>query len=218
RIAADLHDGLCQELSALHFGTASLRSLTASTSSEQARQLADAVVSMAAAAVEHARTISHGLSPMLGNPGNLEEAIRRLADTSSDIQLLPCKVRGSFGEDPIQEEIATQLYHIAVEAVHNARKHSNATSVVIDLQRQKDHLSLRVRDNGIGLPPSALHSNTGRGLRFMQYRADQAGATLHISPGRSGGSVVVCEVNLPAPQSPPKTSPHHGLTPTPPTD
>jgi signal transduction histidine kinase len=85
---------------------------------------------------------------------------------------------------------ATHLYLIAQEAVLNALKHAQARNVRISLM--SDHnLTLRVQDDGIGIPDS-LTEVQGLGLRIMRNRAAIIGASLTIVPRQPEGTVVTC--------------------------
>jgi signal transduction histidine kinase len=86
--------------------------------------------------------------------------------------------------------IATHLYLIAQEAVHNALKHAQARTIRITLE--SDHaLVLRVQDDGIGMLATSAESK-GLGLRIMRNRATIIGATLTIEPAEPTGTLVRC--------------------------
>jgi signal transduction histidine kinase len=86
--------------------------------------------------------------------------------------------------------IATQLYLIAQEAVHNAVKHAKARTVRIKLRRRLG-LSLSVHDDGAGMP-SKLDEARGLGLRIMRNRAAIISAKLTIEPAEPSGTIVTC--------------------------
>jgi signal transduction histidine kinase len=87
--------------------------------------------------------------------------------------------------------VATHLYLIAQEAMHNAVKHAQARNVRITLTRADDRLLLSVQDDGIGMPPR-LSNHHGLGLRIMRNRASILGATLKIEPADPTGTKVSC--------------------------
>jgi two-component system CheB/CheR fusion protein len=90
------------------------------------------------------------------------------------------------------QAVASHLYRLAQEAVHNALEHSRATRIDIELARQPGHVELRVRDNGIGLP--AQPGSPGLGLRTMEQRARLIGGRLKVHTHASGGVEVICSV------------------------
>lgn len=83
---------------------------------------------------------------------------------------------------PVQRR---QLFLIAKEALHNAARHSGASSVAIQLGVTGRRITLEIRDDGRGFDPCA--SGDGRhGLRSMMSRAEALGARLDLesAPGR----------------------------------
>jgi two-component system, NarL family, sensor histidine kinase UhpB len=83
------------------------------------------------------------------------------------------------------------VYRVAQEALTNVARHARASRVEVSLRRDGDDLVLRVRDDGQGLPPTAMRSSNG--IRGMRERAMLIGARLTLStPGR--GTDVVLQV------------------------
>ena len=82
---------------------------------------------------------------------------------------------------PVEDNlVATHLYLIAQEAVHNAVKH--AQSEHLDFHGANHLLVLRVQDDGIGMPDQPAENHGGLGLRIMRNRAAIISATLTIEP------------------------------------
>jgi signal transduction histidine kinase len=86
--------------------------------------------------------------------------------------------------------IATHLYRIAQEGIHNAIKHGRATHVTVTLANS-DAPTLTISDDGLGLP-AEFSSSKGMGLRIMKYRAGMIGGRLSIGAGQNNGTKVVC--------------------------
>jgi signal transduction histidine kinase len=92
-------------------------------------------------------------------------------------------------------EMATHLYHIAQEAVNNAMKHGNPGHIGITLEREGGTGSLRVEDDGSGIPEVPT-SHPGLGLRIMSYRANMVGGSLDVRRGAPRGTVIWCRFPL----------------------
>jgi signal transduction histidine kinase len=86
---------------------------------------------------------------------------------------------------------ATHLYRIAAEAVTNALKHSRAQNITISLEGDEMSITLRIRDDGVGLPGEPLETR-GMGLKIMRYRAGLINAGLAVGPAETGGTLVSC--------------------------
>jgi signal transduction histidine kinase len=112
------------------------------------------------------------------------------------------------GDDPTQFQLevdpsaanrlnptqATQLLHIAKEAMSNSLRHARASALVVSLLPTNTGLRLEVFDNGEGFNPQALDAK-GHGLRNMTARAREIGADLQIISAAGQGCRIL--VNVP---------------------
>ena len=73
------------------------------------------------------------------------------------------------------------------EALANVAKHAAASSVDVRLSASSGTITLRVADNGVGIPKGAAR---GHGLDNMEARAEALGGLCEFS-GRPGGGTVV---------------------------
>ena len=75
------------------------------------------------------------------------------------------------------------VYRIALEALRNAFRHSEATEIEVEIRYDPRRFTMRVRDNGKGIDPQVLETG-GRaghhGLPGMHERANLAGGTLAV--------------------------------------
>src|SRR5262249_52439401 len=89
------------------------------------------------------------------------------------------RARAARGGGAVEDNrAATQLYRIAQEAVANALRHGRCGRVVIGLEGNGRSVTLRVRDDGVGLPEGA--EGRGMGLKIMRYRAGLINARLSV--------------------------------------
>jgi signal transduction histidine kinase len=89
---------------------------------------------------------------------------------------------------------ATQLLHIAKEAMSNSLRHARASSLVVSLLPTNTGFRLEVFDNGAGFNAQALDAK-GHGLRNMTARAREIGADLEIISAVGQGCRIL--VNVP---------------------
>jgi signal transduction histidine kinase len=75
------------------------------------------------------------------------------------------------------------------EALGNVARHSQATVVSVELVVRDYTLTMRVIDNGVGIPQEA-QSSPGNGLRNLSTRATTHGGTCNLIPLESGGTLV----------------------------
>jgi signal transduction histidine kinase len=87
------------------------------------------------------------------------------------------------------------LYHIAVEALNNAIKHAQATSVSLCLRRGETWVELEITDDGKGFEPGSSGSRGGMGLSGMCQRAEGLGGTLSIHSAPGQGTTVTARLS-----------------------
>lgn len=200
RIGHDLHDGLCQQLTGLSFALEVLgQKLERRDAPETAgiRKVSELVDQ----AITQARTLAHGLQPVMLEAAGLGIALRELVGKAESMFHVTC-LYVSEGEVLVHDNaVATHLYRIAQEAISNAVRHGKARTIVIDLSVVDRELSLTIADDGIGLVAAAASAEAagrskGIGLETMGYRARAIGGSLAVRPGERGGTVVTCTAPL----------------------
>lgn len=194
RIGQDLHDDLCQHLVGISMiGNLLYAELTrlGLKQADDAKQVTD----MIRTAVDHARILAKGLSPLnIANAG-LGESLQILVSNTEQLFRVPCFFECNTPLHIEDSEGTTHFYRIAQEALHNAVKHSKGTKVVVRLEEAGDAILVTVRDDGVGPPDSKKRSaGTGLGMHTMHYRARIIGATLEISRNAEGGTSVICRL------------------------
>src|SRR5437773_5987146 len=188
RLGQELHDGLCQHLTAVAFMA---RSVALRLKNHRVIDAADIekIADLVNEAATDTRNISQALHRADVDSAALVDALQDLVDR--EIWRVPCRleVKPSFHieDDPA----AAQLYRIAREAVINANKHAQAREIVVKLERSPQGMVLRVTDDGVGFSdePKLKH---GLGAHIMNYRAQLAGGRLEIGSSRQGGTCVSC--------------------------
>lgn len=195
RIGRDIHDGLGQALTGLSL-LASAEELRLRRAGEE--QAADAVGMLGQhtqAALDQARALARGLSPVEVAPDGLTYALANLAKQVTTTGGVDCRYLGLPDLVLEDEVVAMHLFRIAQEAAHNALKHAQATRIEIDLRRELEELLLTVRDDGRGIDPDVEHRD-GIGLKIMRYRANILGGSLAIGLDPHHGTLVRCAVPL----------------------
>ena len=188
RISQDLHDSLCQELTATAFLLKSRAKSLGRTDPEAGEALTESA-EMVNRNAGLARDLARGLHPLELGSGGLVSALRELASRTSQTVTCRCECPRSLRMP--NENVAVNLYRIAQEAVTNALKHAKPTEVVICIERLKDEIHLVITDNG---SPRRRGKRGGLGIQMMQYRANVSGGTLKVESKQGKGTKVTCRV------------------------
>lgn len=191
RIGQDLHDTVGQELTALSILAGDLAETVRPEqlkAPSRIRQLAEGLQRTQF----ELRTVLRGLLPVPVDSEGLMAALADLANRTHQDGHVACQFECPETVFVGDNLVATHLYLVAQEAVHNALKHAKADNIRISLM-SNERLILRVQDNGIGIPAPASQAN-GLGLRIMRNRAAIIGAVLTIEPAQPTGTLVTCSL------------------------
>jgi signal transduction histidine kinase len=107
--------------------------------------------------------------------------------------MLGARVRfNASGEDqtrPVGPNFRRQVFLIFKEAVHNAARHANCSSVEIEIKMERNGMALTVQDNGTGFDTGS--DSDGHGLASMRTRARNLNGNVEISSGTRGTMVTL---------------------------
>lgn len=193
KIGYELHDDLGQHLIGVDVMTKVLHDKLIGLSDENARY-AGQINQLVKGAIEKTRQLARGLCPVYLSSLGLETSLEELAASTSDIFNITCVFRCPRHIPIKDNSLATHLYYIAKESIHNAIEHGKSSKIVIELLNNNGTISLSILDNGVGIRDTTKVS--GIGLRIMNYRARMIGASLRIESEQSGGTLVTCTFNL----------------------
>jgi len=100
---------------------------------------------------------------------------------------------GPDGELPA--EVQALFFRAAQEALRNVVKHSGASHVEVDVERQNGRATLRVADDGSGFDPEHGPDGAHFGLRVLRDLVREVGGDLEIDSKPGRGTTVCVEVN-----------------------
>ncbi|PYJ91772.1 MAG: hypothetical protein DME20_05820 [Verrucomicrobia bacterium] len=188
RLGQELHDGLCQHLTAVAFMA---RSVALRLKNHRVIDAADIekIAELVNDAATDTRNLSRALHRFDVDAASMVRALQDLVDR--EIWRVPCRleVKPSFHIE--DDTAAAHLYRIAREAVINANKHAQAREIIVQLERSPKGMVLRVTDDGVGVSKER-ELRRGLGLHIMNYRAQLMGARLEIDSPKRGGTCVSC--------------------------
>lgn len=184
RIRRDLHDGLGPTLAGITLGLEGAEEM-ADRDPASALALLGELRAQSVAAVSDVRRLVDGLRPpaldTLGLVGTLRQELGRLAVGGPAVEL---RAGSNLPELSAATEVAA--LRIALEALHNVRRHARASSCVVELAVVDGGLLVRVQDDGVGIDPRATPHV---GLASMRERAEEIGGSLTVRRGDRGTEV-----------------------------
>ena len=192
RIGQDLHDDIGQELTGLAMKAETLSEIVTERQIPEHALAADIVAGLDRTRAK-VRALSRGLIPVEIDSNGLVDALDQLTARLGDVHHAACVFECRDRSVEIDVRQATQLYHIAQEAITNALKHAQARNIRVTLDARESAVKLEVRDDGIGIPGDMARPD-GMGLRTMSYRAGLIRGKLDIRRHDAGGTLVSCLV------------------------
>lgn len=190
RIAADLHDGVVQDLTGLALdleapvgGVEGLGEAERRERQELASRLRRATAQLRGQAAE--------LYPPAAADIDVEDSIERL------LERLPHTMQGTMIVDEdasVSPSYRWLVFRTAQEAIRNAVQHSGASLLTVRLRSSTTGTILSVEDDGVGFSPKADAVQPGHmGLSLLADTAKGAGASLTIRSAPGEGTTVRLE-------------------------
>jgi signal transduction histidine kinase len=188
RIARDLHDHVIQRLFAV--GLALQGTIPRSRKPEVQQRISNCVDDLQ----EVIQEIRTAIFDLHGAPAGMTRLRQRIDDAIAQFSSPEIRTTVQF-VGPLSVVDATLADHaeaVVREAVSNAVRHANATTLTVNVTVEDD-LSIVVIDDGQGIQGDI----TGSGLNNLRRRADEVGGSFVIESPAGGGTVLRWSAPLP---------------------
>jgi PAS domain S-box-containing protein len=191
-IARELHDEAGQVLSTLK-----LRLLRLGQSDSIPRELSASLVELAAITdhvLEDLHRLAIDLRPAVLDHIGLVAALEQLA-ANLQTRILTIRLKAiGFEQRRLPPAAETAIYRIVQEALTNASRYSQATSIGILLERCDGKVRVFVEDNGVGFDPQRVDVRNRLGLVGIRERAEMLGGSLTIESSPNAGTSIIVEI------------------------
>jgi len=201
RLERDLHDGAQQHLVALTVNLRLAHTIAERAPRRAAMVLAEQAVA-ASVAIEALSTLSRGIYPRQLADQGLGAALRSAVAGSA----VPVNV-DTHGLGRLAAPVEAAFYFCCMEAVQNAAKHSQATTVSVRVEEHHHRWQLTVTDDGVGFDHAQVAAASGAGLANMRDRLDAIGGTVHVVSSKQKGTTVTAVLPRPDEGVPPRGVP-----------
>jgi PAS domain S-box-containing protein len=196
-VARELHDELGQDLTALKLEVTRLvRTVQQSGPDPSTIDSAQALVGGIEVATETVRRLASSLRPPALDHLGLVAAIELEAAGLSRRTGVRCRIVGNRQIGALKPAMTTAVFRIVQEALTNVARHANASAISIRIHGSSRFTSVKIQDNGRGIPEDQISDPTAIGLLGMRERADLVGAALTITSKPGKGTAVT--VHIPA--------------------
>jgi signal transduction histidine kinase len=194
RIAREIHDDLGQNLLVLRIEADMLATRTA-YKHPRLHARAHATLGQIDATIKSVRQIINDLRPNVLDLG-LNAAVEwQIAEFRRRTGIV-CEFNDAQPELRVSDQCATAFFRVLQESLSNITQHASASLVQVNLQQEGRHLSMRVRDNGIGMHREGRNKATSFGLVGIDERMQILGGKFDISSAPGCGTTVHISVPI----------------------
>jgi signal transduction histidine kinase len=201
KLARDLHDGPTQSVAAMAMRINLVRRMITKNPKEAADEL-QKIEELAHRTTKEIRHMLFTLRPLILESQGLGAALQAMAE----------KMRETFSQEvvvSVDKNLADQLemgkqgviFYIIEEAVNNARKHANASTITVKLGLLEQGIALlEIADNGIGFNVQdvnqAYDKRGSLGMINLHERTELVNGLLHIDSAPGKGTRVQVYIPL----------------------
>jgi signal transduction histidine kinase len=191
-IAAGLHDELLPPLYQVHLMGQVLRQDLAMGKLLNLEDDLPRLLGATQEASEATQGLIRGLRHSSVGAGGLMGTLRLLArDIEARISCHVILEAEDVGGSPVVQLLA---YQVAREALRNAARHSEATTIRIRLVRDHADMRLIIEDDGKGFDPHLVDADRHFGLQLMKERVELAGGVLQIESVVDQGTTIAARL------------------------
>ena len=195
RLAKDLHDGLGGMLSGIKYSFNAMKGNLIMT--PENNQAFERSMDMLDSSIKEMRRVAHNMMPEALVKFGLDTSLK---DFCSDINQSGALVVNyqsiGMSEAVIEQTAAITVYRIVQELINNTMKHASAKSVIVQVTKTNDIISMTVEDDGKVFNPVMLQEAKGMGWSNIQSRVSYLKGKLDVRSEDGKGTSVHIELNV----------------------
>ncbi len=192
RIAADLHDGIGQMMSAAKMNL-SVFEQELNFSNEEQRSKFENVIGLVDESCKEIRNVSHQMMPNALLKSGLASAVKEFL-SKIDTRIIKVSLHTEGLNERLEGNIETVLYRVIQECVNNVLKHSEANHMDISIIKDKEGIAATIEDNGKGFDIGGKKGGDGLGLKNTASRIQYLKGTIDFASSPGKGTVVAIHI------------------------
>jgi signal transduction histidine kinase len=189
RIARELHDTLAHTLSGLSVQLETMKAYW-DINPDTAHTILDKALGATRSGLEETRRALTALRASPLDDLGLGLAIQQFAQECSSRAGLNLNLKIIEGPTGLAAEVEQPVFRIAQEAITNAVKHANATTLNVNMEILNGDFNLRVQDNGKGFDTNSEAQTGHFGIIGMEEHARSAGGTITLTSQFEKGTTI----------------------------
>ncbi|HEX6983547.1 MAG TPA: PAS domain-containing protein [Balneolaceae bacterium] len=198
-VAKQIHDELGQMLSVLKMDISLLFGSMSGKVKSEFEEVVDKetreVIGRMDKILQSVQRITTELRPEVLDDLGLKEAIDWQAKQFGERAGIDVEVNSFEGEtDFLNDGQSSTIFRIFQETLTNIMRHAEATSVNVNLRKDKDNFYLTVNDNGVGISQKQLKNSSSLGIIGMRERSQLLGGDVEIEGNKETGTTVTIRI------------------------
>lgn len=192
RIAAELHDGVGQMLSAAKMNLSAIDDHLLESDTGLSASI-HKVTDILGDSINEVKNLSYSMMPATLHQTGLKNAltnlVRKAKTENVNITLFTENI-----DEPLPQDMELNLYRIAQETLNNALKHSGASRIQISLFRENDMISYVIEDNGKGFDKDNMQEKASMGFKNIFSRISYLRGNFEINTTENKGTVIALHI------------------------
>lgn len=191
-IAREIHDGPAQAISNVVIRAEICRHL--GSGNENLIEELDGLKGTANSSLEDIRRIILNLRPMHLDDLGLVYAIKKYCEEFEKQTGIKVVLECSGDERRFEETTEISIFRVIQEILNNARKHSKADKIIIQINITPLNISVKITDNGIGFDPDKVDYTKHFGIKGICERVNLLEGTVEIKSKINKGTAIFIEI------------------------
>ncbi|WP_413903892.1 sensor histidine kinase [Candidatus Skiveiella danica] len=187
-LARELHDPIAQSLAFMKIQVQLLRNAVRREQPDKVRKTLDELDAGVRESISDVRELLVHFRTRT-NTDDIERALQETLQKFEHQTGLPAQLDVRGEGLPLPADVQVQVLHVVQEALSNARKHADASHVVLEV-RKGQRWRFAVHDDGAGFNPHQVRGASHVGPKIMNERAARIGGEVDIVSAPGSGTTV----------------------------
>jgi len=202
RLSRQMHDGPAQALSNFILQTEIAMRLF-DLDQQKAREELENLKLAGTGTFRNVRDFIFELRPMMLDDLGLSPTLKRYVDAWKDQTNIDTRMLVTGKERRLEGYEEVMIFRAIQELLHNASRHSNASSVKVQLDLGDREIKVLVEDDGKGFDQEQGSEKSGMGLKLIKDRVEMLAGTMNIDSVVGQGPRVTFQLPALEPQKTP---------------
>lgn len=188
RLSRELHDGIGQTIIGVRLRLAAMEHEIP----DKIVSTYKSVISLTDNLIDDIRAASNALMPPALAEFGLMSAIRSIANNISDTYGVVTIVNGELPDGLFGRKPVLYMFRIVQEALNNAARHAEATTIVVNISLIECSLEIEITDDGVGFDTSKVAG--GHGLVNIKERVSLLKGSVLVDSSPERGTTVLVKI------------------------